>query len=403
MTSSSGWQSNQDLPTRRMMIHKLLWVFQRKRHAISSLLDASIETRLPSLVRRLELALYLRAASLNEYLYEASLSRRVQHLIVSLQQGKAPSLAEPATQQMLSKRATVSRPNTPPRKKSKHSSIEPATSVLFLDNQEAIIDQVFAYLDGTEIVQCMTINRFAAAFLPTTVRYLDVSWSQLTHLVASRDLARFRRLERLQVIGSTSITSTNQMVARHLAAFLPPTLERLTLSNTYIHTEEVNATAVLCHVLATRCRRLTHLSLAGNALGDAGMACVASLLVKSHVPALVYLDIRRNYIGEGGVKALATAVMADGPPLALETLLLGSNIAAHGVPALATSFQRRRLPKLRILGLQDNFIDLNGVESLAAVLEQGACPSLHELSIGDNSADNRTIQSIFAFATARKE
>ncbi|KAF0692008.1 Aste57867_16850 [Aphanomyces stellatus] len=419
-SSSSSWQSNGDIPTRRTMIHKLLWVFQHKQQAMQRMLssvvdlnnDASstplMDARLPSLVRRLELALYLRAASMAEYLNEQSLQRRVQHLIVSLHHQAIVSHQDVAFHMRASPQRTTPRADDrqPAKKARRMTTRPPATSILFLGNQEQVVAHVFAFVDGPDVVRCLGLNRFAAAFLVSNVRYLTLSWAQCTHLVDTASLARFARLERLVVrppppsssphIHTRHIAHANEAHVRRLAAMLPSTLERLDLTNTYIHTDDVNATQALCHTLADRCRRLTHLALAGNALGDAGMAIVASSVL--HLPALVSLDLRRNYIGEGGMHALAAAVVA---PLALETLLLGSNIAAHAVSALAAAVATRRLQRLRVFGLEDNFIDLKGVEALAAALQQGVCPALHELCIGDNIVDNRVIQSVFSFAVPK--
>ncbi|RHY51762.1 hypothetical protein DYB38_000973 [Aphanomyces astaci] len=415
------WQSNVDIPTRRTMIHKLLWVFQHKHQAMQRLLSASldpshgltsrhpppiVDARLPSLVRRLELALYLRAASLDEYLNEQSLHRRVQHLIVSLHH---QTVLHFRAQEGLLKRPRPSDdddllPHTTMPAKKHHSHRLLPQGILFLNNQEHVLGVVFSFLDGLDVVRCMGLNRFAASVLPLHVRYLDLSWVQFT-LAVQRCLQRFQKLERLAISpprpSTTLRTTINECLVEQLAVVLPTlkNLQQLTLANVYIHTDDVNATSALCRALHS-CVSLTHLNLSGNAIGDCGMSSVAALLPS--LPSLVYLDLRRNYIGEGGMLALASILQTGGTPLRLHTLLLGSNIAANSVNAVAAGVGHRRLQHLRVLGLEDNFVDLKGVEALARVLQQGVCPVLQELCIGDNVVDNQRIRSVFAFAKLAK-
>ncbi|RHY30445.1 hypothetical protein DYB32_006153 [Aphanomyces invadans] len=379
----------------------------------STLQPPTMDARLPSLVRRLELALYLRAASLEEYLNEKSLQRRVQHLIVSLHhQSVLHFSAQEVTFRMPSlkrRAATASAEETSVEvsaKKPRKSTDPPLhpECVLFLGNQEHVLGHVFSFLDGIDVVRCMSLNRFAASFLPRNVRYLSLSWHQLAAVLGQQRLQRFQQLERLAVAPplplfhptSTPPTLSNELVVVQLAAALPSrALKQLILSNVYIHTDDVNATSALCSALLS-CTSLTHLSLAGNAIGDSGMAAVTAMLPS--LPALVHLDLRRNYIGESGMHAFARMLQTGSHPLRLHTLLLGSNIAARSVCNVAAGVGHRRLQHLRVLGLEDNFVDLAGVEALAQVLRQGVCPVLQELCIGDNAVDNRVIRSVFAFA-----
>lgn len=92
--TSNNWQSNTKyLPTRRMMMQKLIRIMLN-RQSLSPLDHASYQVylkKLPLIVRRIELALYTRAASLDEYLNTSTLQRRVQFLLVTLHHQRTTS------------------------------------------------------------------------------------------------------------------------------------------------------------------------------------------------------------------------------------------------------------------------------------------------------------------------
>lgn len=79
--------------------------------------------------------------------------------------------------------------------------------------------------------------------------------------------------------------------------------------------------AQLCEVLPL-CASLKKLNLAGNAIGDAGVAALVELMKGGALPNLERLVIRRNPIGEAGQAALAEALGGGGLGR-LETLVIG--------------------------------------------------------------------------------
>ena len=407
-----SWQSNVDIPMRRMMIQKLMWLFQHQTTFVQSM--PPLDARLPSLVRRLELALYLRAASLDEYLNEHSVQRRVQSLIIALHHQAILQFAPRPNAPIAFHISATKRPRNDdddddavmPRAKAPRSV--PKTTFL-LDNHEDVLRNVFSFLDGRTIFACMRINRYAATFLPSCVLYLHVPVHHLDALLRSRQLQHCTRLERLDVFNATSTeppsSQSSELVVLQLARAIAqnelPNLRRLSLHATFVNTQGRNGTAALCAALP-QCPLLEELVLGGNALGDTGAKDVANCLLRQHCPRLRLLDLRRNYIGEGGLKDLAVA-LATQHASPLRWLLLGSNIACDGaVMALALALEKGHMTQLEFLGLEDNFVNVDGIHALAASFRKGACPALKELCIGDNVVENHIIQDVFAFALQKK-
>ncbi|OQS07516.1 hypothetical protein THRCLA_00473 [Thraustotheca clavata] len=402
------WQSNVDLPMRRMMIQKILLLF----HNQQEFLLPEAGTRLPSLVRRLELALYLRAASLDEYLNEYSIQRRVQSLIIALHHQRVlqfsmpcHSLGQAITFQMMrgSKRMKLDNMDCYPL--AKHVP-QPATTMatLLFNNREDILRNVFSFLNGTEVLLCMAINRFAAHFLPSCVQHLSLSMHHLNVLLKGQRLSQCTELRwlRVQTFALSGLRrKNNEEIIVHLAQVIQTgglkKLRCLRLPGAFINTQSINACATLCNALS-HCPWLEELVLDGNVLGDSGAKDVANLLLRQNCPKLRLLDLRRNYIGEAGIKSIAIALSTTKQKY-LQWLHLGSNIADDiAITALAGALSKGHTTQLEILGLEDNFVTLQGIHTLVDAFKSGQCPMLKELCIGDNIAENHLIEEIFALA-----
>ncbi|KDO34676.1 hypothetical protein SPRG_00739 [Saprolegnia parasitica CBS 223.65] len=391
-----SWQSNVDIPMRRMMIQKLMWLFQHQTTFVQAM--PPLDARLPSLVRRLELALYLRAASLDEYLNEHSVQRRVQSLIVALHHQAILQFAASPNAPIAFHISATKRPRNDDdgdddeavmhRAKAPRSA---PRSTFLLDNHEDVLRNVFSFLDGRTIFACMRINRYTATFLPSCVLYLHVPRLDVFNATSTEPPPSSSQASELVVL----------QLARAMAQSELPNLRRLSLHATFVNTQARNGTAALCAALP-QCPLLEELVLGGNALGDTGAKDVANCLLRQHCPRLRLLDLRRNYIGEGGMKDLAVA-LATQHASPLRWLLLGSNIACDGaVMALALALEKGHVTQLEFLGLEDNFVNVDGIHALAASFRKGACPALKELCIGDNIVENHIIQDVFAFALQKK-
>ncbi|GAB9477964.1 hypothetical protein Gpo141_00015177, partial [Globisporangium polare] len=171
--------------------------------------------RTPSLAKRIELSLYSRAASFNEYRDLNTLRRRLQSLVsLSFHEAAVSRKAamESCATKLLGKRKLKATPfgvsrlmikrprNAPPmmvpssttiatshnhhrQQSHRHhhhhrsqlvcSASVAATQTFFITNED-VLRQIFAYLPGVDTVRSFAVNRFAARVLPTCVFSLDV-------------------------------------------------------------------------------------------------------------------------------------------------------------------------------------------------------------------------------------
>lgn len=294
-----------------------------------------------------------------------------------------------------------------------------ADSEFILQKQPDVIRYIFGYLDGQEVVRLRLLNRFAASFLLSCVRNLDVSIPQLQSLlVESRDqpahLKAFVSLEELSLKHEARDLKTTRFhsklpfyAANHgeltvweLAAVLRhrshPRLRKLSLNSTFVNTKTVNgAGAILQALVAGACPNLRVLDLGGNCLGDWGASEVAAVLRSGKCRELKHLDLRGNYIGEKGFDEVARSIEEGAVPK-LNALCMGCNIANNkAVSSMSRALGSGMVRNLKFLGFDDNFIEAEGINELAKVLKTNVCPKLRELCIGDNSVENQMIHRIF--------
>jgi hypothetical protein len=149
------------------------------------------------------------------------------------------------------------------------------------------------------------------------------------------------------------------------------------------------------------CPRLARLYLGGNALGDAGMTVLTSLLPTN----LEVLDVRYNDIGTDGAAALARywqtwekvylegnclgdagAIALSRTGLPVRELYLGQNdIGPDGAAALAEGLRHSKLEKLYLEG---NHIGAAGAAHFQRVLEElGSHKTLEKLYVENNNIE----------------
>ena len=122
---------------------------------------------------------------------------------------------------------------------------------------------------------------------------------------------------------------------------------------------------------------LASLSLAGSALGDAGIGSLAPLL-RGHGSALTALDLKASDLGNNGAAALAELLATN---LGLRTLDLQRNaIKDQGAIALAAALQVNG--GLQALNLRFNEVSDAGATSLGKALQGNG--SVTELHLGGN-------------------
>ena len=422
------WQSNIDLPTRRAMMQKLMYVIQNK-HVLT--LDQSDSNdawmiKLPYIVRRIELALYVRAASVGEYLNVRTLHRRVQFLIVSLhhqvvqRSGKRKRCVseDSAIVEDGKRRIRLHRLLHPKIEIARVQTVSRA-SKFFFNNHTDVVRHIFGYLDGKEVIRNCCLNRFARDFLPSCVRNLTVSLEVMGDILLEcpEQPSRFKKFDCLEELAITRdgtldetprvglnypfhAPSYGEPIIRDLAIALRfgshPRLKSLRLNASFVNTVHVNGAGTLLTALANGCcRDLQILALGRVCLGDSGAAEVARFLLSNKCRELKHLDLRGNYIGEKGFESLAMA-LESGPVKKVQVLCLGCNLANDSaMDSICRALSSRRLSELKFLGLEDNFIEENGIVQLAKVLKDSVCPELRELCIGDNSIENGDIHQLF--------
>jgi hypothetical protein len=144
-----NWQSNLHTPIRKEIIKLLHLMIRKSGQNISKF------------IRGIELLLYSKAASLEEYNNYSTLKRRILHLrSVARRQKGNPNM------------------KYKPSKPISSSTIGEPKSVLILE-QSDILHHIFSYLSGIEIIRCAVLNREAAHSLPSYVETLTLSLQQL--------------------------------------------------------------------------------------------------------------------------------------------------------------------------------------------------------------------------------
>lgn len=421
---SPPWQSPDDLPERRCMVQRIIAITDKKRTTTAGTPTPEQQQQAAAtLAKRIELSLYARASSLDEYTNLSTLHRRLQSL-VSLSCHEAAATRSLEHVLLSPKRRFPSRnlnlmASTPPAFTSKRrrlaalssSQSEESSSRIFPGIGDDCVRAIFAFLDGREVVANRVLNRVAADVLPSCVVRLTLHVQQLKRCLESEnlDLHKLPNLQELVVYDQTVIgvatprdvplhaygctglapgqRNDGEHVVLQLAAALIAgagrRLRQLHLVSVFSNTSRCNALRSLCDTLAHgACPELEDLLLGGSSSMDTGAADVARLLKSRGVPALVRLDLRRNYIGEAGLERLVAALALGHAPK-LRHLCLGGNILTDTcVAPLTELLAGGACPHLRFLGLEDNFLSPDGVQRIiAAATANGMAPMLHRVSM----------------------
>lgn len=438
------WQSPADLPERRLMVQRIIAMTRSRRLGplgVGAQRCGVPADRTPSLAKRIELSLYSRAASFNEYRDLNTLRRRLQSLVsLSYHEAagarRAVGTEDPSAlgKRSASAMTTTMTPFGVSRlqlKKRPRVAVDAAPvraaaeEKLFFVTNEDVLRAIFSFLSGSETARLSAINRFAARVLPRCVTSLTVDTRalQTSSMVL---LARFPNLEELSVTNVRSQSAQTASAAASLTAApkdedeemsgsmslhawgcrelelshdnagervvaqLAEALERgagrrlraLRLVSVFSNTCRVNALHLLCAALVKgACPDLEDLLLGGNALADVGAVDVAWLLRAGSLPKLARLDLRRNYIGESGLRRIMAA-LASGRCAQLQYLCMGGNIITDDcVAPVVALLSHSRCPRLRFLGLEDNFLSAQGVHAVIdAAVAGGMMPKLHHVA-----------------------
>jgi Ran GTPase-activating protein (RanGAP) involved in mRNA processing and transport len=130
---------------------------------------------------------------------------------------------------------------------------------------------------------------------------------------------------------------------------------------------------------------LTHLILSDTQMGDAGAAALAAALSRGALPRIEVLAARDNGIGDAGLLALAPALRQR--PTLEGLSLAGNPLGDEGLAALvALPPKTGALARLWRLDLDRSQIGNAGGAALAAALERGIMPALEKLLFSSDAA-----------------
>lgn len=331
-----------------------------------------VDAKISYIGRRAELALYSQAFSAWEYWNPQTLSRRLHSLVVKLhlnnlaekeeaafakdqqarmlavEQVADPSSdsADSATLLRTKRKSDASEQDATPVKRrrtvsgesdafgstgtintaSNNKSNNNAQTALFFNGNADLVQQVCAFLDTKDLLQCSTTCTAAAQQFPAFVTKIEVTVNALQSLSVgerSRMFRRFANLESFTLNGQveaqrfdfqdeTTIVARNVLVRSVLQSLNEaqlPKLRALGLNYCYSEGLQDQITRQVADTLVgptNRFPQLQVLSLAGNCISDDGATHLYDALSlprespSSPLAAIGLLNLEQNFIGERG-------------------------------------------------------------------------------------------------------
>lgn len=433
------WQAPADLPERRLMVQRIIAMTRHKRLDAAGLglgapnASATNADRAPSLAKRIELSLYSRAASFDEYRDLNTLRRRLQSL-VALSYHEA-AVARRSVLAMVSTASHV-HPHPPPIALGKRKAAtpfgvarlvhagskrprrartasraggddDPAAAVretFFLTDEDAL-RAVFAFLPGVDAVRCRQLNRFAARVLPRCVAALRVDLRAMQRAFASCPafLSTFPNLERLEVVHSAPPLAD----VRHLGTSPPPPAAEtgpalhawgcaeLDLSHDNAGERVVRQLAEALEVGGgRRLRSLRLVSVFTNTCRGNALHVLCAALVKGACPDLEDLLLGGNGFSDVGTVDVAWLLKAGSLPKLARLDLRRNYIGEAGLKRVMAALGAGRAPRLQYLCMGGNIITDHCVAPVVALLASSRCPQLRFLGLEDNFLSARGVHAI---------
>lgn len=427
LANTSHWQdSRNDMPQRRLILQQIMALAQpygslQNGSGSNNLTERQKRESLVTLAKRIELSLYSRAASLEEYQNLSTLRRRLQALI-SFSYHETAAINEQALSKRDSAKPSFFR-NVPSFQAKRHCVLplrSQETECMFCALDENSVRTIYSFLDGKEIIRVRAINRFTAKFAPTCITSLRVNVRSMaqsftngqTEFGAIPTLVNLRRLviykdndptlldaqsnsRALRAWSCSELDASEDNIGEKVTHSLASAigygacerLHTLHLVALFTNTFHRNGLRALCGVLSQgKCPEIEDLLLGGNSIGDVGSLYVARVLHSKAIPKLQRLDLRRNYIGELGLKRLMSVVSAQSATQ-LKYLCLGGNIITDNcVSAFTSVLSSSACPQLRFLGLEDNYLSPEGVQTIIrSAVKSGMIPRLYKVG-NENSS-----------------
>lgn len=399
------------------------------------LLDLKLQKTIPrkqltDIARLLELALYRRGNSLNEYVTGNTLEKRLEYLALV---GYPCNTKENSIVGSKRCRENV---NVHADVWTKKQKMEPKVPFL-LNDQMDVVANIVQFLNGTEAIRLTAINHAARKVLPKYIRDLAITPSQLTlayqispHGGILSELTELRTL-----LISTHVDQDRMDLSRQDRNFHTPIftskgnhsnycssnahaessiiqlaksfhhyqkLETLSIVSVFFNSIRHNGVqAIVDSFLSKSCPNLKSLSLAGNGIGDTGTIAISTLIAKNVCPNLSHLDLRNNYIGEKGIVFLSKSIQSISQLPHLQDLCLGGNIITS-IACTHLSKSMPHIPNLEYLGLDSNYIDATGVISLVNVFLTTAPQHLKQIHLGLNAIPKPGILALLSLLSLKK-
>lgn len=436
------WQSPADLPERRLMVQRIIAMTRNKR--LDTGLGGAAECggphggadRTPSLAKRIELSLYSRAASFNEYRDLNTLRRRLQSLVslsfheaavsrkaalenCTTKLGKRKLKATPfGVSRLMIKRprnavipagAIVAHHSQSHHRQSSRSyrataaalilSSATSTETFFITNED-VLRHIFSYLPGVDTIGCFGVNKFAARVLPKCVFSLDVEVKAMKLAydnAAPSFLCRFANLERLNIYNEKKICD-QQESGPSLHAW---GCSELDISHDNIGEDVVKQLAESIELGA--CRRLKCLRLVSvftNTCRGNALHMLSAALVKGSCPDLEDLLLGGNGFSDVGTVDVAWLLRVGSLPNLNRLDIRRNYIGESGLKRIMAALSAGRCQNLKYLCMGGNIITDNCVTPVVDLLSSSLCPQMRFLGLEDNFLSARGVHCIIQAAVA---
>ena len=288
-----------------------------------------------------------------------------------------------------------------------------ALSELSGDEHGIILGQLRNALEPRLVMYFSSASKELRALLPPAARQqLRADYEEATALclkMGMRDCKELREARMVQWL-KRDLSAADLSTLAKLGSVLPA-LEDLCLAEFSGSAGPDGALRLAEGLVAGSLQAVTSLNIIGMHVGDAGASALAAALDRGALPRLKGLMLAAAYaaIGDAGLAALAPALRRRpalrslnlaGNPLGDEGLaaLLAPPPPAAGTPPPPAG----GLKQLRRLDLDRTEVTDDGCAALAAALDSGALPALEELKLDGTRASAAAQEAVrAAFARSR--
>ena len=265
-----------------------------------------------------------------------------------------------------------------------------AFSKLSGDEQGVILGQLRNALEPRLVMYFSSTSKELRALLPPAARQqLKTDYEEATALCLNAGMRGCKELREATIVNwwGNGLSAADLATLAKLGSVLPA-LERLILSE-YSGSAGLDGVQQMAEgLVAGALPAVTHLSIVGMHVGDAGASALAAALDRGALPRLEILALRNAAISDAALAALAPALRRrpaleqlwlDGNPLGDEGL--AALVAPPPPPAGTPPPPAGGLKKLVTLNLDGIQISDAGCATLVAALDSGALPALEVLHL----------------------